>query len=172
MEFDVKITLADCITWVLTITGFCIAIYQFISQMNKDRENRKKENKTTWFLNVIVFPHLNILHEFYKNLCESIENKKGQLDQLRTLPHDKFIEHRANAQNEIKKEIAKFFDFLSPLISSYSNSLGLEILAIKNELEDKLTEFLENEQLYVASDIIIKNKQKLLQKLNSELSLN
>lgn len=174
MEFDAKITLADCITWVLTIAGFCIAIYQFIRQMSKDRENRKMENKTTWFLNVIVFPHLDKLHEFYKNLEKSIGNKKDQLDQYRTRNHNEFVEYRANAQNEIKKEIAEFFDFLNPLISSYSSSLGLDIQAIKNELQDNLTRFLEEEngQLSIVSIKIIQNKQKLLQKLNTELSLN
>lgn len=174
MAFECKISLADCITWVLTIAGFAIAIWQFISQMNKDRENRSKENKTTWFLNVIVLPHLDKLHNFYKDLYESLVAKKEILDQYRTGNHNDFIEQRANIQQEIKKEVAEFFDFLNPLISSYSRQLGLNIQEIKNDLQDMVTRFLEEEngQLGLISIKIIENKLKLLQKLNTELSIN
>lgn len=174
MDFECKISLADCITWVLTIAGFAIAIYQFVSQMNKDRENRNKENKTTWFLNVIVLPHLDRLHKFYNDLYESLVRKRSILDKYRTGNHNDYIEQRANVQREIKNEVAEFFDFLNPLISSYSRQLGLRIQGIKNNLQDELTRFLEEEngQLSLISINIINNKQKLLQELNSELSIN
>lgn len=174
MVFECKISLADCITWVLTIAGFVIAIYQFVGQMQKDRENRNKENKTTWFLNVIVLPHLDRLHEFYNDLYDSVAAKKRTLDQYRTGNHNDYIEKRANLQREIKSEITDFFDFLNPLISSYSHQLGLTIQDIKNNLQDELTRFLEEEngQLGLISIKLIKSKQDLLQKLNSELSIN
>lgn len=174
MAFEWKVSLADCITWVLTIGGFAIAIWQFVSQMKKDRENRKKENKTTWFLNVIVLPHLDRLHKFYKDINESIGNKKGILDQYRTGNHNDYIEQRANLQREIKNEVAEFFDFLNPLISSYSNQLGLNIQEIKNDLQDIATRFLEEEngQLGLVSINLLANKQRLLHELNSELSIN
>lgn len=174
MTFECKVSLADCITWGLTIAGFAIAIWQFISQMRKDRENRNKEQKTTWFLNVIVLPHLDKLHTFYKDLYKSLVAKKEELDQYRTGNHNDFIEQRANLQREIKTEVADFFDFLNPLISSYSRQLGLNIQKIKNDLQDITTRFLEEEngQLSLVSINIIDNKQELLQKLNSELSIN
>lgn len=174
MTFECKISLADCITWVLTVAGFAIAIWQFISQMKKDRENRNKENKTTWFLNVIVLPHLDKLHNFYKDLHESLVEKKGVLDQYRTRNHNDYIDQRGNLQREIKNEVAEFFDFLNPLISSYSNQLGINIQDIKNDLQDLATRFLEEEngQLDLVSINLLANKQKLLHALNSELSIN
>lgn len=176
IEFECKISLADCLTWLFTILGFAIAIYQFKRQMDKERENRNRENKTTWFLNVIVYPHLDMLHNFYKKLDSSISSKKDRLDQYRTGTHThaEFIEQRASAQSEIKKEIADFFDFLTPLISSYSKQLGLNIQSIKNNLVDDITKFLEEEdgQLNLISIKIVQNKQNLLQKLHAELSVD
>lgn len=174
MTFKCEISLADTITWLLTIVGFAIAISQFVSQMNKDRENRNKENKTTWFLNVIVLPQLNRLHDFYKDIYDHLVDKKSTLDQYRTGNHNDYIEKRASLQREIKTEITDFFDFLNPLISSYSHQLGLNIQDIKNNLQDELTRFLEEEhgQLGLISIKIAKSKQDLLQILNSELSIN
>ena len=174
MNFNTDISLADCITWGITILGFIIAICQFVKQMNKDRENRVIENKTTWFLNVIVLPHLDKIHEFYKDLNTLALSKRQSLDESRNSPHTTFIEQKATAQREIKKDIVNFFDFLNPLISSHSNALGLEIQKIKNELEDLVIKFLdeENVQTEILPININNNKQKLLQKLNGELSLN
>ena len=170
---DCEIRLADVISWGLTVVGFIVAIWQFTSQMKKDRENRKNENKTTWFLNVIVLPHLDRLHEFYQGLITSISTKKETL-KGNTMLHDKFIEQRAKMQNEIKREISDFFDFLSPLVCSYSKDLGKDLLEVKNNLQDDLTKFLEQEdsQLNTVSIKISESKQKLLQILNKELSLN
>ncbi len=170
---DCEIRLADVISWGLTMVGFGVALWQFSSQMKKDRENRRTKNKTTWFLNVIVLPHLDRLHEFYQGLITSISNKKETL-KGNTMLHDEFIEQRAKMQNEIKKEISDFFDFLSPLVCSYSKDLGKDLLEIKNNLQDDLTKFLEQEdsQLNIVSIKILENKQKLLQILNKELSLN
>lgn len=172
--FELKISLADCITWVLTITGFVIAICQFNKQMNKDRENRNKENKTTWFLNVVVLPHLENIHTFYKNLSSTLSNKKRDLDEYRRGNHQEFIEKRAEAQSAVKHEIDDFFDFLNPLISSYSNYLGIDIQTVKNNLEDIVTKFLEEEQgeLSLVSISISNNKLDLLRKLNSEMSID
>lgn len=170
---DCEIRLADVISWGLTVVGFIVAIWQFISQMKKDRENRNKENKTTWFLNVIVLPQLDRLHKFYQELIKSISTKKETL-KGNTMLHDEFIEQRAKMQNEIKREISEFFDFLSPLVCSYSKDLGKDLLEVKNNLQDDLTKFLEQEdsQLNTASIKISESKQKLLQILNKELSLN
>lgn len=87
---------------------------------------------------------------------------------------DELIEQRAKLQNEIKKEISVFFDFLNPLVCSYSKDLGKDLLEVKNNLQDDLTKFLEQEdsQLNTVSIKISENKQKLLQILNKELSLN
>lgn len=170
---DCEIRLADVISWGLTVVVFFGAVWQFARQMEKDRENRKKENKTTWFLNVIVLPHLDRLNEFYQGLIKSISTKKETL-KGNTMLHDKFIEQRAKMQNEIKREISEFFDFLSPLVCSYSKDLGKDLLDVKNNLQDDLTKFLEQEdsQLNTVSIKISENKQKLLQILNKELSLN
>ena len=87
---------------------------------------------------------------------------------------NKFIEKKKKMQNEIKREISEFFDFLSPLVCSYSKDLGKDLLEVKNNLQDDLTKFLEQEdsQLNTVSIKISENKQKLLQILNKELSLN
>lgn len=174
ITFELKLSLADCITWGLTIAGFVIAIWQFNKQMNKDRENRIKENKTTWFLNVIVLPHLTMLHDFYNGLSDSVSKKKEDLDKYRLGSHADFIVKRGETQRDAKKEISVFFDFLNPLISSHSKSLSKEIQTVKNDLEDIVTNFLEEEhgELSLVSMKIGNNKQTLLQKLNSELSLD
>ena len=172
---DCEIRLADVISWLLTMIGFIVAVWQFIGQMKKDRENRQKENKTTWFLDVIVLPHLDRLHEFYQKLIMSISDKKEVLNSNKnSMTHDKFIEQRAKMQSEIKKEISVFFDFLSPLVCSCSKDLGTDLLMVKNNLQDDLTKFLEREdsQLSIIPIKILENKQELLQILNRELSLN
>ena len=172
---DCGIRWADVISWFLTVVGFGVAIWQFSSQMKKDRDNRKKENKTTWFLNVIVLPHLDRLHEFYEKLIISISCKKETLNSKKdSMADDELIEQRAKLQNEIKKEISVFFDFLNPLVCSYSKDLGKDLLEVKNNLQDDLTKYLEQEdsQLNTVSIKISENKQKLLQILNKELSLN
>lgn len=171
---DCKIALSDIITWGLTILGFAIAICQFRSQMTKDRENRVKENKTTWFLNVIVLPHLEGLHKFYKELSENVQSESKELDNYTTREHKVFLEQKGKTINSLKNDISDYFDFLNPLIISHSNSLGKEIQQIKNDLEDDIAKFFDTEDrsLDLISIKINNNKQQLLQALNRELSVN
>ena len=180
-----EIDLKDIIGWLLTVTGFGVGIWQFIVQMKKDREklaselrnnreNRERENKTTWFLNVIVLPHLPSIHKFYNKISEVlIDQKRGLKDCVKD-SHENFIEKRAQAQNVVKKEICKFYDFLNPLVSSYSNQLGAKLIEVKNNLEDLCTSFLEDESGNENITLIelMNNKQYLLKILNAEMSID
>ena len=179
MEFDWTISISDIISYILTILGFGIAIWQFNHQISKDRDNRNKECKTTWFLNVIVLPHIENINSFYKNLLDEINTVTEELIKIKNSPHNDYLEKRTELCAKQKMYISDFFEFLYPLISSYSFELGKEVMKIKYDLEDSITKYLEKDthslndnehrliRVYITS-----NKQELLKTLYSELSVN
>lgn len=175
MQFEWTISFSD----ILTILGFIIAIWQFNRQISKDRDNRYKECKTNWFLNVIVLPHIDNINSFYKNLLDEINTVTEELIEIKNLPHNDYIEKRTELCAKQKKEIATFFDFLNHLINSYSSVLGKQVMDIRFNLEDSITKYIEKD-IHSINDNghrlirvnITDNKQELLKTLYSELSVN
>ena len=125
----------EVITILLSVAGIGLAIYQFILQMKKNREEQISANRKNWYLTVIVVPQLDSINQFYHALIDKL------IDDIQSLngstPND--LVKLSQMQADEKDEINAFFDHLQSLVKSYDIDLSIRMSEIVLDLEDCVT---------------------------------
>lgn len=177
--FQSTLSLGDIITYLLTIIGLIVAIYQFnkqmkearsqfIEQMVDTRQQAETNQRQTWFLNVIIVPQIDNIKTFYNELQKKITELRTELKRdISGAPSDGIHVLVAKRQNECKAEINSFYDHFSALVSSSNKQMGTDVINIGNKLEDICTELIEsyNEERNI-KEMLFANEQQLFTTLN------
>ena len=167
--FQWSLNLGDVLTYILTITGLCVALWQFNKQMKETRAQSKINQRQTWFLNVIVVPQLDNIKAFYNELVSAVENHRKELKAkfANNTSAKKMQTLIAQEQNDCKERVSLFYDHFGALVSSYDGDIGKSISEIGYDLEDICTYLIENytDDLKIR-EMIFENEQILLVKLN------
>lgn len=167
------ISFGEVLTVVCTVVGFIIAIKQYKTSSDNSREQAQRNQRESWFLQVIVLPQLSDINKFYSDLLVLAAKDKGTVESLCSLCHNEFILEIAKLQEDSKDAINQFFDHISALVKSYNPELGQQVDDIVMELEDCyvniLNAYARKEEVRVR-EIILENKQKLISVLNSGMS--
>lgn len=167
------ISFGEVLTIVCTVVGFIIAIKQYKTSSNNSREQAQRNQRESWFLQVIVLPQLSDINKFYSDLLALAAKDKGIVESLCSLCHNEFTLEMAKLQEDSKDAINQFFDHISALVKSYNPELGQQVDDIVMELEDCyvniLNAYARKEEVRVREKIL-ENKQKLISVLNSGMS--
>ena len=163
---------------LIALSGFAFAIYQFKKQMKMAREDKEKAQRTEWFLNVIVLPHLRGLHNFYYDLIDEIKSSCDALNRIdrANLGEEAFAVELAERKNLASKLITSYFDELEPLVRSYDNILGNQIAEAAMSLQDICSKTVSHyNQHEDGGDIkieLLAHKQRVLSILGNVMSVN
>lgn len=65
---------------LLAAVSIFLAVYQFRKQMIASRKDHEREQKESWFLNVIVLPLLPAFKEFYDGLVDNVKEQRGRIN--------------------------------------------------------------------------------------------
>lgn len=167
------ISFGEVLTIVCTVVGFIIAIHQYKTSSKSSREQAQRNQRESWFLQVIVLPQLNDINKFYSDLLVLASKDKGIVESLCNLCYNEFTLEIAKLQESSKDAINQFFDHISALVKSYNPELGQQVDNIVMELEDCyvniLNAYARKEEVRVR-EIFLENKQKLIAALNSGMS--
>lgn len=122
---------------LLAAVSIFLAVYQFRKQMIASRKDHEREQKESWFLNVIVLPLLPEFKEFYDDLVEKIKEQRNRINN--TSPgHEN--EDRLLLIGKIEDEngsaIMDFYDHVSVLVGSYDERLGAKLMTKMDDLVD------------------------------------
>lgn len=122
---------------LLAAVSIFLAVYQFRKQMIASRKDHEREQKESWFLNVIVLPLLPAFKEFYDGLVDNVKEQRGRINN--TPPgHDN--ENRLEPIGKIEDEngstIMDFYNHVSVLVGSYDESLGAKLMTMMDDLVD------------------------------------
>lgn len=122
---------------LLAAVSIFLAVYQFRKQMIASRKDHEREQKESWFLNVIVLPLLPGFKEFYDGLVDNVKEQRGRINN--TPPgHDN--ENRLELIGKIEDEngssIMDFYNHVSVLVGSYDESLGAKLMTMMDDLVD------------------------------------
>jgi hypothetical protein len=130
-----KLSFNDILTFVFTIIGIIIAIYQFKKQMTKNREEQKLANIKNWYLTVIVIPQLESINSFYSKLIDNLIENVDELNRI----GEKDLAVLSQMQADRKDDINAFFDHLQSLIKSFDIELSKKLSHKIMDLEDCVT---------------------------------
>lgn len=105
--------------------------------MIASRNDHEREQKESWFLNVIVLPLLPDFKEFYDDLVDKIKEQRNRINS--TSPgHEN--EDRLLLIGKIEDEngsaIMDFYDHVSVLVGSYDERLGAKLMTKMDDLVD------------------------------------
>lgn len=122
---------------LLAAVSIFLAVYQFRKQMIASRNDHEREQKESWFLNVIVLPLLPDFKEFYDDLVDKIKEQRNRINS--TSPgHEN--EDRLLLIGKIEDEngsaIMDFYDHVSVLVGSYDERLGAKLMTKMDDLVD------------------------------------
>lgn len=65
---------------LLAAVSIFLAVYQFRKQMIASRKDHEREQKESWFLNVIVLPLLPEFKKFYDGLVDNVKEQRGRIN--------------------------------------------------------------------------------------------
>lgn len=170
--FDLTISLGEVIEYFLTVVGFIVAICQYQSSKKEERNLQNKNQKETWFLNVIVLPQLENINKFYSDLLFHINEDKIQIDAWKLENHMEFIISLSKLKSKRKQEINDFYDHIIALVNSYDIQLGEKMNVVVMGLEDDYVQLLDsmaNGDEVKPREIVLTNKQNIITILNTGL---
>ena len=174
MRIAPQITIGD----VVALSAFILAYVQFKKQLALAREDRDKNQRVEWFLNVIVLPHLRGLHSFYDDLIEDVKSRCESLDSIHrgNIGEQAFAVELADSKNQNRILITAYFDELESLVRSYDNELGNQIASSAMNLQDVcsniLSQYNQNEVVNEIRIRLLLHKQNVLSILGKVMSVN
>lgn len=156
---------------LLAAVSIFLAVYQFRKQMIASRKDHEREQKESWFLNVIVLPLLPEFKKFYDKLVDKIREQRNRIN--KTLPgHDNEnrLELIGRIQDENERYIIEFYNHISVLVGSYDERLGAKIRLMMDDLVDicsiLINQFSEIENQYEISVRILSHERGVISILN------
>lgn len=167
--FELKVSVGD----VLTLIGIVVALIEFGVSSRKSRKQTLKNQKETWFLNVIVLPQLEGINNIYQRIIENLIIDKDSIKDYRKKDFDSCNYYVAELKRQRKQEINDFFDHVIALVLSYDDNLGRDVSTIVMGLEDIYVEiidcFVKDVEVENIRGEVLQNKQQLIAKLNTGL---
>jgi hypothetical protein len=143
-------TLGNASNIIIAFLTLILGFYVFVYQRNKDNQsdeeteiNRRKNIKLQWFKEIIVQPKIDLVFTFY----EKINSIKGKING-NELNEDEKIE----IINFIKKEQSVLRKSFLDLVQHISNELHTELTINVDELTDKLTDVISNDEFKLKNE--------------------
>lgn len=143
-------------TWgdILSLLAIAVSVWIFVCQMKRERENRNENQKKTWFLEIIVKPRLDELHDSYLELIDEVilvvqELKKQDV----AIPAAELRLLQSVRVAELFASINKRFEPFSMLVKSYDYNLGKKLSGVADELADVLSNIVNDYSQITEEDI-------------------
>lgn len=166
--FSMTVTFGD----VLALLGMIGSVGVFWWQLYKTREERRENLRSTWFLEVIVQPNMNMINDFYDKVIKDADEKVNLLSQKYNSDgaakelNNELAQYQRDLKNEIKFTLGHFQSLLKASEPKISN----EIDSVLDDLVDISTKFLDGYEDFIGTSFKLKalnNKQQFVSKLYS-----
>lgn len=163
-------------TWgdVLSLLAIVVSVCIFVYQMRRERENRNDNQKKTWFLEIIVKPRLDGLHDSYLELIGEVSQVVQELKkQDVAIPAAELRLLQCVRVAELFASINKRFEPFSMLVKSYDYVLGKKLSDVSDELADIVSDIINGYSQITDEDVrgkLFKNFQSFMATLYLQFS--
>lgn len=157
---------------ILTLIGMFGSVAAFCWQLCKTRKERKENLRSSWFLDVVVQPNMEMINEFYDKIINDTDLKVNELSDryesggaAKDLNTD-LAKYQRNLKDEIKTSLGHF----QALVKASEPAIFNEIELVLDDLVDIVTKWLDGYEDYNKSSVKSKalyNKQQFISKLYS-----
>lgn len=134
------------IAFLTLILGFYVFVYQRNKDNKSDEEteiNRRKNIKLQWFKEIIIQPKIDLVFAFY----DQINSIKGKINGNELNENEKI-----EIINFIKKEQSELRKSFLDLVQHINNELHSELSINVDELTDKLTDVISNDEFKLKNE--------------------
>ena len=163
-------------TWgdVLSLLAIIVSVCIFVCQMKRERENRDDNQKKTWFLEIIVKPRLDELHNSYLKLIDEVNQIVQELKKQDTaIPAAELRKLQSRGVAELFISINKMHEPFSILVKSYDYFLGKKLSDVSDELADIVSDIINGYSQITDEDVrgkLFKNFQSFMATLYLQFS--
>lgn len=171
--FSWSLSLGEVLAILCAVAGVLVAVYQYKKSSEASRVQALKNQKETWFLNVIVLPQLERIDEFYQEVLKNLSADKQSIEKWAKGSHDTFVINTASLKKQRKDEINEFLENISTLVKSYDSALGKKVDKVIMDLEDKYVNIIDaynTNEAVNEREVVFGNKLKLIKLLNSAMA--
>lgn len=156
---------------LLAAVSILLAVYQFRKQTTASSKDHERDQKESWFLNVIVLPLLPGFKKFYNDLVDQIKEQRNRINN--TPPgyeNEDRLELISKIEDENVSAIMEFYNHVSVLVGSYDEKLGAKLRLMMDDLVDicskLINQFSDIENLDVISADILEHEREVISFLN------
>lgn len=159
--FTLSVSLGD----ILTIIGMFVSFYVFRKQLKYSREANKQNLRSTWFLEVIVQPNIEMITKFYDNIIHQCDKATSELSNKykNNEPAKTLNKELAKKQRELKDEIKTSLDHFQSMLKASEPFVADKIDEVLDKLVDVVTTHIDNyekKQITSSKLEILNNKQE------------
>ena len=157
---------------ILTLIGMLGSVAAFCWQLCKTGKERKENLRSSWFLDVVVQPNMEMINEFYDKIINDTDFKVNELSDryesggaAKDLNTD-LAKYQRNLKDEIKTSLGHF----QALVKASEPAIFNEIELVLDDLVDIVTKWLDGYEDYNKDSVKSKalyNKQQFISKLYS-----
>lgn len=157
---------------ILTLIGMLGSVIAFCWQLHKTRKERKENLRSSWFLDVVVQPNMEMINEFYDKIINDTDLKINDLSDryesggaAKDLNTD-LAKYQRNLKDEIKTSLGHF----QALVKASEPAIFNEIELVLDDLVDIVTTWLDGYEDYNKGSVkskALNNKQQFISKLYS-----
>ena len=160
---------------IIKIAGIGFAIITFITERFITYFREKRSTKYSWFLKIIVEPHLEEIQEFYLETDKELrEACKDLVDKNDTLNDTDYLVLARSYCDNFKDRRINFFNNFVSMISAFDPEISTKVDTIINKLDDDYVTAIdyvnENANPEGLRKEILNNKALLYQTLFKEIS--
>lgn len=150
---------------LISTFALIVTLYIFIKQYKSDAKDRRRSTNENWYMTVIIQPHLANINEYYENLM-NLFLKKTKFLKRRSFEEQTL--EKARAIRDLRGVSKDFIDYFVTILQSYDAQLANNVETILNELQDKMSKWIDEYDDIIAIDCkreIYENKSELVNAL-------
>jgi len=130
---------------IITFFGILLGLLTFIVERIISRNNRKKENKKNWLIEIIISPEIDNINKYFLDAVESFDIHVDDIDSVskgvKETPQKSINKRSINIKEFIETNKLFINTFVS-LIQEYDKKVGNSLKELIGELKDTYTELL------------------------------
>lgn len=155
---------------VIALIGMIGSVGFFCWQLYNTRKENRENLRSTWFLDVIIQPNMDMINTFYDNTIDDADSKIKALSvKYNSGGAAKEINNElAKYQRELKDYVKTSLGHFQALLKASEPKIANEIDSVLDDLVDLVTNHIDGYEDYDGSSIkkkALDNKQKFVSKL-------
>lgn len=154
---------------ILTIIGMGASFFAFWWQLSNSRKANRENLRSTWFLEVIVQPNIEMISKFYEDIIQTCDNETLNLSEKykKSAPAITLNDELAKKQRELKNDIKTSLDHFIYILKASEPNVADNIETILDELVDIVTNHIDGyeDNSFSVKPKVLDNKQKFISEL-------